>query len=135
MGNTLSYNTVYPNQTTWYKVECISNLDPSCKSEDIIKLTYQALCAGTPTTVNSCSLGTFDLYSQLTGYTTGGTWSQISGTSVTITSGSVTITQYGNYVFRYTVGVSGQCQTHTDVNLNVLPAVNAGIAVPTTVCN
>ncbi|MBK9994322.1 MAG: DUF11 domain-containing protein [Saprospiraceae bacterium] len=93
---------------------------------------------GSSTTVCENSTSSVNLFNLLTGESSGGTWSRLTGTGGTFNAGAGTfVPAIGSTTstFRYTVG-GGGCPTDTeDVTVNIQQAVNAGIDGNTSECD
>lgn len=137
VGATNSFLTVTSlTSDRWYKVTATSGL---CSTFDIVKLTLGTnLCAGTAVPLTTCTFPlSINLFDNLVGETTGGTWSLVSGNAANVSglpTSNVTISNVGMYVFNYTVS-NGFCADSENVTITITTALSAGTPVPTTVCN
>jgi hypothetical protein len=127
---TYTWNSAdFPNATNaaiTYYVYAIVEPDggATCRPVQEIQITVSPLVsAGTatnpaPICQNGSGLTNIDLLSQLAGESTGGTWSQISGTAVgAALSGSILNPNglaSGTYIFRYTVTGIAPCPNDTE---------------------
>jgi Domain of unknown function DUF11 len=144
--NALASSTVSPTTTTTYYVRKNTASSPVCNTIASFVVTVNAtVTAGTATNpANTCQAGsgiaTMDLASQLAGETTGGTWSQPSGTAVgsalNTTTGALNLNglAVGSYVFRYTVTATAPCPTETaDITVVIEACCPTNICLPVTV--
>jgi Domain of unknown function DUF11 len=139
--NALASSTVSPTATTTYYVRKNTPTSPVCNDIESIVITVNAtVTAGTGTNpANTCQAGSgilsMDLAAQIAGETTGGTWSQPSGTSVgsalNTTTGALNLNglAVGTYVFRYTVTATAPCPTDTEDITVIIEA-----CCPTNIC-
>lgn len=96
--------------------------------------------AGTNNTVSACNNNAaFNLFTSLGGTPDAtGTWTQLTGTTRTITGNNVDLNgaTAGTYTFRYTVTGTAPCANATAVvTVNVVTAANAGLANTVSACN
>jgi len=96
--------------------------------------------AGAANTVSACNNNSsFSLFASLGGTPdAGGTWSQLSGTTVITIAGNnanLTGAAAGSYTFQYTVGTAPCPSATAVVTVNVTAAANAGLANTVLACN
>ena len=155
---TLTYST---NGTTWIALTNPTNVTPSVSTTYFVKDTLTSGCVDIDTlviTVNqpvtagmgtnpasaTCQAGSglsnINLAGQITGATSGGTWSQTSGTAVGTALNTTTGVlnpngiQVGSYTFRYTVTGASPCPNDTeDITIIIQNCCPPSICVPVAV--
>jgi large repetitive protein len=139
-------STVSPTTTTTYYIRKNTTTTPSCFDiESVVVTVNSVVTAGTGTNpANICQAGSgianVDLAAQIASETTGGTWSQPSGTAVgsalNTTTGILNVNglAVGVYVFRYTVTATAPCSPDTeDVTVTIEACCPTTICLPVTV--
>jgi large repetitive protein len=139
-------STVSPTTTTTYYIRKNTTTTPSCNDiESVVVTVNSVVTAGTATNpANICQAGSgianVDLAAQIASETTGGTWSQPSGTAVgsalNTTTGVLNVNglAVGVYVFRYSVTATAPCSPDTeDVTVTIEACCPATICLPVTV--
>jgi hypothetical protein len=143
----LGSSTVTPTTTTTYYVrKNVTTNGYTCNDIKTIVVTVNStVTAGTGTNpANTCQAGSgiasMDLAAQIAGETTGGTWSQPSGTAVgsalNTTTGALNLNglAIGTYIFRYTVTATAPCPSDTeDITVIIEACCPANICLPVTV--
>jgi gliding motility-associated-like protein len=119
----------------------IAGTPPCSNASSILTLNLIAAPnAGADNAVSACNNNaSFNLLSSLAGTPdAAGVWTQLTGTSRTITGNNVDFNGAvsGTYTFQYTVTGTAPCvNTTAVVTVNVVAAPNAGIANTVSVCN
>jgi len=95
-------------------------------TEDVVVTIVTAPDAGTATDLTICSEGSVDLFNQLAGEDTGGTWTRINGTGGTLT-GSIFASASGatTSTFRYTASAIGCPDDTEDVIVTIMDRITA----------
>ena len=129
-----------------YEFNYIVTGTPPCPNDTAVVTVRieQAMNPGTPSNTSACSNDTnvIDLFGQLAGEGTGGTWSVVSGTpGGNFNAGAGTINPNGlaggDYVFRYLLTAVSPCTDQSaDITVTVVDSVTAGtMAMNTSACN
>lgn len=155
---TLTYST---NGTTWTALTNPTNVTPSVSTTYFVKDTLTSGCVDIDTlqiTVNqpvtagvgtnpaaaTCQAGSglsnIDLAGQITGATSGGAWSQTSGTAVGAALNTTTGVlnpngiQAGTYTFRYTVTGATPCPNDTeDITITIQNCCPPSVCIPVSI--